>query len=154
MIKIVLLSGIPASGKSTYAANLAQLINAKIICADTIRGELSVPPGDESDQTNSGVIFSQIIPLRVKRAIGEGRSVIIDVTAVDRKTRKRFIELADENDVLIECHYIVPNLTRSLVWNKKRKRQVPEFVFTNMLKKWVKPEASEGFSNVYDITPL
>lgn len=152
MIKIVLLSGIPASGKSTYAANLALNIDAIVICADTIRGELSVPPGNESDQSNSGVIFSQIMPLRIKRAIGDGFSVIVDVTAVDKKTRRKFIELADENDIPIECHYFVPNLKRALKWNQNRTRVVPEFVFEKMVGKWVEPLVSEGFSQVLNVT--
>ena len=149
--KIILLSGIPASGKSTYSKQFVKdFPNFIRINADEIRGELA--NGDESDQSNNGIIFNKIIPTRLEEAIISNNSVIIDVTAVDIKARKRFIQLAKFLKVDIESHYIIPNLEKAKLWNSNRDRKVPEFVLENMSSRWITPSVNEGFTLTKEIT--
>lgn len=147
--KIVCLSAISASGKSTYAKKFcAENPEFVRICADDLRLELC---GDESDQSNNHVIFTKIMPERVKRAIADEKSVIIDITSPDRKSRKTVIQWARDNNVEIESHFIRPDLERSIRWNKQRERQVPEWVLEKQLEKWTEPTLSEGFAKIVEI---
>ena len=100
MPKIICLSAISASGKTTYAKKFCE-VNPEFtrICADECRAELT---GDESDQSNNHIIFTKIMPERVRRAIADGKSVIIDITSPDKKSRKTVIQWARDNGVEIE----------------------------------------------------
>jgi predicted kinase len=149
MAKIINLSGISASGKSTYANRIAKETGAEIICADTIRGELA--GGNESDQSNNYYIFSQLIPARIKSNIVRGRDVILDVTAPDKKGRKLALDLGKELGVEVECHYIAPDVERSKKWNQQRSRKVPDDVIDRQAAKWQTPVKEEGFSLVIKI---
>ena len=142
---IILMSGISASGKSTYVNLLSA--NYEVICADEIRAEL----GDINDQSKNGLIFNEIMPFRIQKAIVNNKDVIIDITSPDKKTRKKFIRLAKDLGVDIRSHYITPNLERSKKWNAQRDRKVPEFVLDKQFNKWSTPSLSEGFSSVQEI---
>lgn len=151
-MKIIQLVGIPASGKSTYAAILAAELNAAIINGDTIRGELS--GGDETDQSNNTLIFNKIIPERIIENIKNGVPVILDNTGICVRDRKMALDHGKLLSVEVECHYFEPNLDQARIWNKQRTRVVPDFVFDRMLAKWQVPTNSEGFSKIINLTKL
>lgn len=149
--RIILLCGIPAAGKSTYAAKLAGgNENIAIECADTWRGKLS-STGDESDQSHNARIFLRILPDAVRKLLRKGKTVIIDVTAVAKKDRKSWVQLAKSNQVEIECHYFAPNVDSALERNKNRDRKVPEEVIKKFANKFEIPTVEEGFSEVKQI---
>lgn len=145
--KIILLSGVSASGKSTYAKKLKAELDGVIVCADDIRAEL----GDVADQSKNGHIFNEVMPFRIEGWTKVGFDVIIDITSPDRKTRKQFIDLAKRLKCEIESHYVLPDVKRSKIWNKRRDRRVPEFVIDKQAAKWVTPTLDEGFSKVVKI---
>ena len=151
-MKIIQLTGIPASGKSTYAAKLLREIpDAVVVNADKIRGQLNVN-GDESDQSNNYKIFNEIIPDLIEVALTLNKVVILDNTAVNPKERRMGLEFGQRFNVPVECHYFEPNLEQAKTWNELRARKVPSFVFDKMLAKWVTPTEAEGFSKVICLT--
>ena len=97
--KIILLCGVPASGKRTYADMLARKIKYKIECADTWRGILS-RTGDESDQSNNKVIFDNFLPHAIKKHLADKKTkgVIIDVAAYNKKNRILYISWTNAFD--------------------------------------------------------
>lgn len=126
---IILMSGISGSGKTTYSLNLIKNNFSVVrICADELRAELS-ENGDESDQ----------------------KSIIIDITAPDKKSRKQVIKWARENNVPIECHYFEPNLQLAKRQNLMRNRSIPECVIERQAAKWQTPSIEEGFFSITKI---
>ena len=57
MNKLIVLVGLPASGKSTYANTLAEIPNTIVLSSDKLRKELL---GDESCQTNNQLVFDTL----------------------------------------------------------------------------------------------
>jgi len=94
------------------------------------------------------------MPEQISLWIWAGYTVVVDITSPDKKTRKKFVEIAQRLDVKIESHYIMPDLERCKLWNEKRDRKLPEFVLDRQLQKWLTPSIDEGFSKVIEYKPI
>ena len=92
MQTLYMLIGLPGSGKSTVAKEMAETEDTIIVSTDKIREELF---GDEAIQNNekySGVnVFERAYTL-ISIYLRNGYSVIFDATNTKRKYRKTFIE--------------------------------------------------------------
>ena len=77
------MMGLPASGKSTFADEIAKTENATIVSSDTIRKEWY---GDENIQGNPTKIFEEM-RRRTVSVLENGRSVIYDATNLTLKSR-------------------------------------------------------------------
>lgn len=89
---LILLSGLPGTGKTTFARRLAELLPFEHVESDAIRRSLAEPPTYSSDE--SGVVFRKAEDLAA-HALGEGRHALIDATNLSNRDRKRFFRLAD-----------------------------------------------------------
>ena len=105
---IVIVFGLPGSGKSYFARKFADLINADYISSDRVRKEML------NSTTYSGKeklsVYDEML-MRMKRLIRENRSVVIDATFYLDKIRKKFsreesniffIEVKADEQVIIE----------------------------------------------------
>ena len=147
--KIILLAGLAGSGKSTYAAKLSkENPNIKIVSSDSIREKIF---GNVNDQSHNYEIFSKIIPEQIRRGIAWMNDVIIDATSINHKDRKSYIQLANQLNVDIECHYFPADIELAKKQNAGRDRKVPEWVIDKMANKWQEPSIDEGFSHVVNI---
>lgn len=150
MNTLYLMNGISGGGKSTYAKKLSESTGAKIICPDSIRGELS-PIGDESDQSNNAAIFTTLVPQRLNQALVRGESVVFDAMNLKAKDRRRYIQLARKSGASIECHFIRPNLITSFRQNRLRTRQVDEGIIADQFRRWQEPRIEEGFDKIVEV---
>ena len=143
------LIGAPGSGKSTYAAKLAEQENAVVISGDDIRAELY---GDAAIQGDWGEIWE-----RIDEKVSEccGMNVILDGTHYRSSYRKEAIALLRSygyNE--IEAVVIDAPLDRCIMRNAARQRNVPRYVLVEM---WEKLQASlknisnEDFSFIHFI---
>lgn len=130
MSKLILMIGLPGSGKSFFAHKFG--INHpqyKLISTDTIRAQLF---GDEAIQGPWLRVWSQV-KQQFKQAVEEGTDAIYDATNTQRRQRKDVITVARE----IGFHPIfavwvnVP-LEICLQRNQHRPRQVPEEIIFKM----------------------
>jgi predicted kinase len=150
MAKLIILMGLPGSGKSTYAAYLFAKEHAYseagvvIHSSDAIREELFGDPGSQED--NSRVF--EIMHRRTKEALRKGMTVIYDATNISRKARKAAINLASEDDK-IEGHIVWAPINICIERDKKRSRTVGEAVIDKMVRRWQSPWHDEGFDNLY-----
>ncbi len=119
------LIGPPSSGKSTLANQLQKLNpTAKIVSTDAVRALLF---GDESIQGNWSLIEAKVLS-QMREAFTVGQPVIYDATNVKREWRISLLEqVADHKVQWIAWHLQTP-LWLCQVWNKQRRRQVPETV--------------------------
>lgn len=88
---LILLSGLPGTGKTTFAHRLAEVLSFEHVESDAIRRAIAERPAYSSDE--SGAVFRKAEGLAA-RALREGRHALIDATNLSNRDRKRFVRLA------------------------------------------------------------
>ena len=93
---VVLVIGLPGSGKSFFAARLAELTGAVYINSDRIRKELNVSYRIEEKL----MVYDEMLR-QAEKAVTEDRHVVLDATFYTRDIRDRFAEALQEIDELV-----------------------------------------------------
>lgn len=128
MSKLVILVGIPGSGKSTWAKSM--LPDFVYVSSDDIRESM----GDVTDQSRNSEVFGTF-HRRIEMNLRIGNDVVADSTALDERARTTLRALARRNDA--EVHLVVfANLDQAVVRNAQRERVVPEHAMVRMLDKY------------------
>lgn len=141
---MTMMVGLPASGKSTYAKEIAKENNAIVLSSDAIRWELF---GDETDQSHNQKVFQELHK-RAKEWLCVGRDVIYDATNISSKRRRAFLNELKKIDCIKNCVIIATPYEQCLKNNRDRARQVPEWAIERMYRKWQTPHWFEGWDNV------
>lgn len=144
--KVICLIGLSGSGKSTYAKHLLN-DNTIYISSDDIREELF---GDASIQDDVNTVM-RIFHKRMKEALQNGKSVILDKTNLSIKSRAESIQIASLYNIPIEAHILSVNILDCIERDKNRNRTVGPDVIYNQAKQFEIPFYEEGFSNIYII---
>lgn len=150
MGRLIVLVGLPGSGKSSYAEQFKAVDDA--ICtgvtvihsSDAIREELF---GDAGSQEDNGRVFE----LMRKRTIDDLRAdktVIYDATNVTRKARKSAIACAHPTHDTVECHVVWAEPEECVRRDSFRDRKVGPGVIDKMLRRWQSPWLDEGFDKI------
>ncbi|MGN0246942.1 MAG: AAA family ATPase [Lachnospiraceae bacterium] len=144
MPKMIMMVGLPASGKSTKAKELAEQYNATIFSSDILRKELY---GDESIQGDNTKLFEELHQ-RIKDCLRDGRSAIYDATNISYKRRMSF--LSELKNIPCEkiCVLIATPYEECLKRNAERERKVPEHVIERMYRSFDVPWYYEGFDDI------
>lgn len=144
-VKVIVLIGLPGSGKSTWAS--AQR-GAVVLSSDAVRLLLA---GDETDQSIHAHVFATMrFLLRQRLAIGQGRT-IMDATNLQPRWRRDWIRIARKAGAEVEAVWFDTPLSVCLERNRRRARVVPEAALREMAAKLVPPREEEGFSRVRTI---
>lgn len=146
MAKLIVLVGLPASGKSTYAKKIAGRCNATIISSDSIREKIT---GDVNNQNDNQLVFEEVFK-QGRELLNSNKNVIIDATNINRKRRVHMINHELKAGVY-EVHYMNTDVDRCKSNNLNRERIVPEFVIDNMYKSLHIPVKNEGWDKVFYI---
>lgn len=146
---LILLVGIPGSGKTTYAKNyIEQNANTIHLSSDAIRKELY---GDENIQGNPADVFS-LMQKRAIEALNDGYDVIYDATNITRKDRASIIGMCPKF-ANIECRIIWAPIEVCIERDAARERTVGKEVIDKMLKRFQAPFFDEGFVHVWIVRP-
>ena len=147
--KLILLVGIPGSGKTTYARSyIEQLPRAVHLSSDAIRKELY---GDENILGNPREVFS-LMQKRAIEALNDGKDVAYDATNITRKDRTGIINACPEF-AKIECHIIWAPIEECIKRDASRERTVGKEVIDRMLKRFQAPFFDEGIDEIKVILP-
>ncbi len=140
-MKIVVLVGLPGSGKSTYL----QQIGAIGLSSDAIRKTLA---DDETDQTIHDRVFQTLrYLLRQRLALGRP-ATYIDATNLTPQERAPYIGIGKSYGCEIEAVFFDVPLEVCRARNAARSRVVPEEAMAAMAKKLAAPALAEGFDRV------
>jgi predicted kinase len=144
-MRIVLLVGLPGSGKSTW---LAQQPGGGI-SSDAVRKLLA---DDETDQSIHAQVF-QTVRYLLEQRIAIGRPVTyIDATNLTPEERRPYIEIARARGCQIDAVFFEVPLAVCQERNARRSRVVPCEALEKMAAKMVPPSTAEGFSEVSVVT--
>ena len=147
--KLILLVGIPGSGKTTYAQKYLKHHNNTIhLSSDLIRKELW---GDEAIQGDNTEVFS-LMQSRTIDALNNGQNVIYDATNVTRKDRTCIIYQCPKF-VNIEAHIVWESIETCIERDASRERTVGKEVIDRMLKRFQAPYYDEGIDTIKVIIP-
>jgi aminoglycoside phosphotransferase family enzyme/predicted kinase len=102
-VRLVVVGGLPGTGKSTLAAGLSDALGLAVFRSDEIRKELAgVGPDDTARAGYHSGIYSpahtartyEAMLERAADALGQGESVVLDASWIDRRWRERAAEVA------------------------------------------------------------
>ena len=141
---LILLVGIPGSGKTTYAEKyIEENHNTVHLSSDKIRAELW---GDEATQGDNNEVFS-LMQSRAIEALNNGQNVVYDATNITRKDRSYIIALCPKF-AKIECHIIWAPIETCIERDAARERTVGKAVIDRMLKRFQAPYYDEGIDEI------
>jgi len=148
MKTLIILSALPASGKSTWASKYqATHPNTYIVSSDQIRME--VTGGDYHDHTKQALVwetFSNRIHMFGEK---DGSTVILDALNDLNVLREKYVKENPEFDKYILV-YFPKNPERCKKYNAMRPEQirVPENIMDQLIDKYEEP--SEEVKNLFD----
>ncbi|ALC45460.1 CG9601 [Drosophila busckii] len=136
--EMVIVVGLPGSGKSHFCAEVLGTKGYKIANADTLGS-------------------TQACLSACQRSIQAGQSCVVDNTNVDTASRKKFIALAKESNITCRC--FVMNVTPTQAKHNIAYRElldtshstINDMVFNMMKKKYQAPTLQEGFTSIHKV---
>lgn len=149
-VRLILLCGIPGSGKTTYAEKYIEEHPGTIhLSSDKIREELW---GNEATQGDNNEVFS-LMQNRAIEALNNGQSVVYDATNITRKDRSYIISMCPKF-VKIEAHVIWAPIETCIERDAARERTVGKAVIDKMLKRFQPPYYDEGIDEIEVVAPV
>lgn len=95
---IIIVFGLPGSGKSYFASRLAEKIGAKYVNSDRLRKEL-FPKRDYSDQEKKAVYDKMVEEMM--QAAAENKNLVLDATFHRKETRQLFTDkMQDKHEII------------------------------------------------------
>jgi len=136
-MELVILSGLQASGKSTFAAERFAVTHAHV-SKDRLRN--NAKPERRQRQL-------------VAEALAAGRSVVVDNTNPTAEDRAPLIALGHEHGARVVGYYFTSSVKGSLARNARRegRARVPDVAIFATRKRLAPPSYAEGFDALYAV---
>uniref|UniRef100_A0AC35UIN9 Bifunctional polynucleotide phosphatase/kinase n=1 Tax=Rhabditophanes sp. KR3021 TaxID=114890 RepID=A0AC35UIN9_9BILA len=138
--EMVILVGLPASGKSSLAQEWEAKHDYGVINRDTL-----------GTQEKCLKIANQMIE--------QGKSVVIDNTNMDPASRKKYIDLAAKSNIPVRCfhlnltlnHCMHNNAFRQIIGTDEAHHGINKMVIHRLQSSYKKPELSENFESIVTV---
>jgi predicted kinase len=136
LAEVALLSGLPGSGKDTWAA--AHSGGREVVSLDDIRGELGISP-----RGNQGAVAAAATA-RMRVLLRRGDSFVFNATNLTKRTRAKSIRLATQYGARVQIVCVEAEFETLMGRNRDRGGQaVPERVMAKMVSQWEFPSTTE-----------
>jgi predicted kinase len=138
-----LISGLPASGKTTYATQLRARVGGVLYCLDrwliTLFGRYSLPDVGQDEHTRRVLACRELIWDSASELLTRNVDVILDDGFFYREHRMRHVALAASVGASTIIHFIDTPLTQVIERLSRRNADLPRFNFH------IDPDTLEGF---------
>lgn len=135
-MKIIVMQGLPGSGKTTVAKEICQDTSYVRVCRDDIRemfGVYWVPSRED--------LVTEVEKTTIIKALDKGYNVVVDATNFNPKTLNRISDIATHpsfiDSVEVEIKFINTPVEECIRRDKLRTRQVGEKVIIDFAKKYL-----------------
>lgn len=141
--EVVLLSGLPGSGKDHYI--LTHYPDWPVVSLDGLRRQMGIAP---TDRSGTGRVV-QAAKEQARVYLRKRQPFVWNATNITRTMRGQLIDLFVTYRARVRLVYVeVPNARRA-TQNINRKHPVPEPVVSRMLEKWEIPSLWEAHEVIY-----
>lgn len=144
-MRVIVLVGLPGSGKSTYVERLG----VAALSSDALRKSLV---DDETDQTVHAEVFETLRYLLRQRLRLRRAATYIDATNLTPEERHPYVAIARSYGAQIEAAFFDISFEVCLARNRQRARCVPEDAMQKMAEKLKPPSLEEGFTRIVVVT--
>lgn len=134
--EVVLLSGLPGSGKDHYIRT--HLADWPLISLDAVRAELDIAPDDDQGAVINHAREQARVYLR------QGTSFVWNATNISRQLRGETLRLFADYEARIHIVYVEAPPEVLFPQNRQRPAPVPEKVIERMLDRWEVPDRTEA----------
>lgn len=134
--EVVMLSGLPGTGKDTWIRHY--LKELPVISLDGIRHALKISPTD-----NQGTV-ANIAREQAKEYLRRHQPFVWNATNITAQTREALVSLFETYHAHVRIVYIETPLDTLMERNRSREEMVPTLVIEDMLAKLTPPEAYEA----------
>lgn len=142
MPKLVIMCGLPRSGKSTWVSENKG--SSVVLSADNLRylvyGQRFWTEGESLMWATHSIIFRMLLQ--------QGNDIIIDETNTTPKRREPLIKMAKEFGYTVDCVWVKTSkeecLNRAIYLND----EIIPPVIERMSKEFIEPNLSEGFNDI------
>ena len=148
-MELIMLIGIPTSGKSTFSNNPKYKDYIRV-SSDDILQEIAKERQQSYNTVFKGNIrFAQIAMMKVlRKAIEDGKNIIWDQTNLTKKQRREKLKHIPDTYKKTAVYFIV-DLKTALKRNTKRPGKViPPEILERMIKEYELPTNEEGFDEI------
>lgn len=136
--KVLILQGLPASGKTTYAKELVGK-GWKRVNKDDLR---SMVDFGEHSRMNEGLIL-EIRDMIVDLSLIHGYNVVVDDTNFKQKHFDQMAKLAEINEAEIDVKVFKTSLDECIKRDAERENGVGEEVIRGMYERYILPHKSQ-----------
>ena len=143
MAKLILMVGLPGSGKTTFANTMFDK-DIIVLSSDGIRKELY---GSESDQNHNDIVFKTLYDRAIDGLLNN-KTIVIDSTNSIKENRKRALSNFSNMNISRTAIVINTDIETCLKQNSKRKRVVEESVIKEFADAFSFPTKDEGFDEI------
>jgi predicted kinase len=131
---IVIVFGLPGSGKSYFAERLAKKINADYVNSDRLRKEM-FPKRTYSAEEKAAVYNAMLQKMSV--AAKQNQNIVLDATFHKQKTRKAFIDgIRGQDKVYFIEIKAAENLIRQRLKKERADSEADYEVYKLLLQEW------------------
>jgi predicted kinase len=134
--EVIVMSGLPASGKDTWIKNNNK--GMPVVCLDDIRTEIGISPED-----NQAVVI-QYAKEMAKKYLRKKTSFIWNATNVTKMMREQLVDLFISYDAKVKIVYIEAPYEEIITRNSGRDKPVPEKVIEKLIDKLEVPDVTEA----------
>jgi predicted kinase len=146
--EVVLLSGLPGSGKDTFIAR--HLADWPVISLDTYRRKLKISPTDK--QGTSRVV--QLAEEEAKALLRSRTSFVWNATNLTRQVRQQLVDLFTTYKAQVRIVYLEVPYQQLIRQNRDREHVVPEAILQRMMQKLEIPAVWEAHQVDYIVPAL
>jgi F420-dependent oxidoreductase-like protein len=146
---LVVLVGVPGSGKSTWAARVAPTNHT--VSSDALRAAVGLHERDQRASKDAFAVLDQMVDARLRR----GLTVIVDSTGLEAARRTAWLTAARRRGRAAHVVVLDPGEREARRRNKARPHPVPSKVLTSQLAALavaVEALPHEGWDSVHHLT--